>query len=307
MNRIDCFSVNDKNGLNRVYMLLNSLKLTKQKDTVINYRLILEDLTEETKQYFADLQSEDFNIQFIDIDWFKQRIHLPEKDFKVPANYYTMVRCLCPAYFKQVDRMLYLDTDMVFLQGGVEELWNTNIDQYYIAGVEDIMIMHWQQMKFEKENTKNETAYINAGMTLMNFKLIREVGLDKELVEWCQNWKNDELKPHWLDQTLLNYLFRGKIKLLDFKYNDYSLVISSAVMNIVKKHLKQLYDYDEPVNSVKDAVIIHFLGDLKPWKEQKQIKYYFCYPYRTAAKKIWQNLEKALKKNEQKESKKELY
>ena len=292
--KIELLSVNDKHGLDRVYILLNSIKQTKHKDTVINYNLIVED-AQNQKEYFKELISQDFQINFIQLTPFLDRINLPQFKFKAPANKYTMIRCLTPNYFSSVDKMLYLDTDLVFLQEGIEQLWETNIDDYYCAGCEDLFISKINQFKFERENTKNNQTYINGGVILFNYKKIREDKLDLKLNEMCNNWNLDELKPYWLDQTLMNYVFREKIKLLEYKYNDFSLVTSSMTRPTHSQYLKEKYGYNDMVNSVKDAVILHFLGAMKPWKEKIQLE--SCFPYHAAAREIWKNIEKELKKN----------
>ena len=294
--RIDIFSVNDKNGLDRVYMLLNSIKQTKRNDTTIHYRLIIEGLDDSIKQYFSDLQSNDFKIQFFEAEWFKERIHLPEKGFLCKANYYTMVRCLCPGYFKQLDKVLYLDTDIVLLQGGIEHLWETDITDYYMAGCEDIIITRFDRLQCQRVNSKNRTSYINGGVILFNFKLIRQDKKDIVLANWCQNWNEEQLKPYYLDQTLLNYVLKDKIKYVDYKYNDFSLVTSTVVFKMHQQYLKQKYGYQYPINSINDAVILHFLGECKPW----HVAHPQYYPYTKLAIEVWKQIEKQLrKKNEE--------
>lgn len=293
--RIDVASVSDKNGLDRVYILLNSLKKTKKDDTVIHYRLVLEDLNDEVKQYFKDLQSEDFVIQYIDTDWFKQRINSPR------WSYLYYVRCLFPTYFKSLDKLLYLDTDAVFLQGGVECLWETDITNYSFAAVSDIMVNIFPNLRAEKNNCETEF-YINSGVCLFNLKRMRQNDKAKELVNWVFDWKLNLLKPYLMDQSLLNYLFRnGEIKQLDFKYNDYSLVLNKYVFPSVSNYLKQKYGYQEPIQSVKDAVIIHFLGEMKPWKKNNE-KTESISPYVQVCKQVWKKVVEELgKKDEAKE------
>ena len=293
--QIDLFSVNDKNGLDRVYVLLNSVKKTKLPDTTIHYRLIIEGVDDSIKQYFSDLQSEDFKIEYFDTEWFKQRINVPTEGLYCSSNYYTMVRCLCPSYFKQLDKVLYLDTDIVLLQRGIEELWETDITDYYMAGCEDIIVTRFERLQCQRVNSKNRTSYINGGVILFNFKLIREAGLDVVLAKWCQNWNYEQLKPYYLDQTLLNYICRDKIKYVDYKFNDISLVTSVVVYKLQQQYLKQKYGYPYPVNSINDAVILHFLGDGKPWREVNQR----VYPYYPVAKQVWKAIQKELKKNEE--------
>lgn len=299
--KIELLSISDKNGLECLYRLLNSLKYTKKQQTQIHYRLIIEDLDQAVEDYFAQLVSDDFKLEYIELTPFKEQINLPQKGTLCKANYYTMVRCLCPAYFKQLDKLLYLDTDIIFLQHGVEQLWQTDLTDYYIAGVEDIIINKTKNLEVEKLNAKNEH-YINGGVLLLNLKLIREAKLDQQLVEWCKNWKTEQLKPYYLDQSLFNYLFKEKTKPLNFKFNDYSLVLTTTVYLAVKDELKEKYGYEEPINSVKEAVIVHFLGDMKPWGRTVHRLKAICLYY-PALLKIWQHIDKQLRKsNEQEES-----
>lgn len=291
--KIDILSVNNKNGLDRVYMLLNSVKLTKQNQTQITYHLILEE-SKETGNYFNDLVSEDFKLDIIDLDQFKTKINLPKSGNLAPANIYTMIRCLTPSYFKSIDKMLYVDTDVIFLRDGIEQLWNTNINKFYMAGCEDIIVTKFLKLDFQLKNTKNEEQYINGGVILFNYKKIRKDHLDQKLVQFCNKWNKKELKPYWLDQSLLNYLFRGKIKLLEYKYNDFSLVTSHTIFKSHKQYLKEKYGYEEPIESVNDAVILHFLGGGKPWKNDPKSKQ--IYRYVKISREIWMKLEEYLKK-----------
>lgn len=295
--RIDLLSVNDKNGLDRVYMLLNSVKMTKQEDTSIVYHLLIEDVDEAIKQYFADLVAEDFKIQFTDCRQFEDKVHLPEDvKYYASVNYYTMVRCFCPGYFKQLDKVLYLDTDILFLQTGIEQLWEEDIEDYYLAGVQDVIITRYKPCQIELKNLNYPQKYVNGGVLLFNFKKMREDKLDQKFAEWCMNWHLDQIQPFYLDQTLLNHLCRGKIKYLDYWFNDISLVTSVYTFNPLKEYLKQKYGYSQPVNSIHDAVLVHFLGEAKPWKKLNVEAARKYYPYYDASVKVWNHLKSVVEK-----------
>lgn len=271
--------------------------MTKKKDTQIVYHLLIEDVDEAIKQYFADLVADDFKIQFTDCRQFKSKINLPSSGAWVKVNYYTMVRCLCPSYFKQVDKMLYVDTDILFLQEGIEQFWNTDLTDYYIAGTEDVIIQYQPVAQVERANLHHQEKYLNCGILLFNYKLIREDGKDKQFEKWCWSWNYDQLKPLWLDQSLINYVLGSKMKYVDYKFDDFSLVTTVMDFNIHKNYLKLHYGYDNPIESVKDAVVLHFTGNCKPWKDltgQKQI-----FPYCQVAIVIWNHLHNILKKKTQ--------
>lgn len=287
--RLDLCSVSDVGGIERVYILLNSIKQTKQDDTIINYRLVMDVVDDKVKQYFKQLQSDDFTIQYIDANWFKQRINPPHR------NYFYYIRLLFPTYFKDVDKLLYLDTDLVFLQKGIEQLWNTDITNYSVAAVVDIPVNKARVLTFELRQTKAKE-YFNSGVLLMNLKRIRQKKLDIELTTWCLAWNTTILNPLIMDQTLLNYLFRDEVKYLDYKFNDYSLMVSNGVHNCCRDYLKQKYGYQQLPHSVKNAIVLHFLGQLKPW--QNDPKREGMFPYMKVAQQIWKNIKQELGKKE---------
>ena len=284
---IDLISVSDKRGLERVYVLLNSIKSIKEADTIINYRLVIEGVDDKVKQYFNDLQSDDFKIEYIDTQWFKERINPPYR------NYFYYVRCLFPLYFDKLDKLLYLYTDLVFLQKGIEQLWSKDVTNYSIAAITDIPVNEASCLRPQLNQTKTKN-YFNSGVMIMNLKRIRETGKADQLAEWCLFWDKNTLRAIIMDQTLLNYIFRDDVLYLEYKFNDYSLMVSRGVLNETKRYLKKQYGYEEPPNSVKDAIILHFLGELKPWEENKNKQYLF--PYRAAYVEIWNKIENQLGK-----------
>ena len=293
--KIDLLSVNDRNGLQNVYILLNSVKQTKQQTTDVTYHLIIEGLDQTVKDYFADLQSDDFKLDFIQLEPFKQKINLPTSGAWVKVNYYTMVRCLCPSYFTEVEKMLYVDTDIVFFQQGIEDFWNTDLTDYYVAGTEDVIIQYQPAAEPQRANLKHPKQYLNCGILLFNYKLIRAEGKDKEFQKWCLNWNYNELKPLWLDQSLINFVLGSKMKYVDYKFDDFSLVTTIMDFEIHKKYLKQKYGYEQPVNSIGDAVVLHFTGNCKPWKDLSKYSTKL-FPYLPVAQKVWEHLEWNLKK-----------
>lgn len=294
--RINVLSINDKENLDKVYITLNSVKQTKQDDTVINYYLILQN-SQQTKHYFDDLISQDFNIIATDAGKFLDKIHLPKAVYYAPPNKWTMIRCLTPSYYSSIQKMLYLDTDTVFVQDGIEELWQTDIEDYFCAGCQDVVVTNLSSLYVEQSNTYNHNHYINAGVILFNYKRIRQQKLDKVLTGMCRKWTRKRIQPYYLDQTLINYIFRDKIKLLDYKYNDFSLVTSTVVLEEHKAYLNKKYGYNTVFDSIRDAVIVHFLGTAKPWKKLDS-KVEQKYPYFEAAKQLWETIIKEFGKNE---------
>ena len=273
--------------LDIVYILFNSIKQTKRNDTYVTYHLFVK-YTEQCNReycqnYFSKLQSPDFNIKLEDVDVFKDAVHTPARDH----IYYA--KCLFPKYFSSKDRVLFLDVDLVFIKQGIEELWNSNIDDYYVGAVIDPTWTYSPLLKAELSNTGSDN-YFNAGVILFNNKKIREDKKDDQLADWCIHWDTSKLKCYCYDQTLINHILKDKVKLLDFKFNN-SLLASGEISRDVYSCYLSTKGYKDQFKSLEDAVLLHFSGPNKPWDENV-VKYSSDYLYKELALQIWAQIVK---------------
>ncbi len=149
-----------------------------------------------------------------------------------------------------VDKIIYLDCDIV-VNIDIKKLWNVDISNNYIAAVEDFLL---------EEKVKNKSCfshtrfcmkklglfplkdYFNAGVALLNLKLIREtVDMTKAFADFSTKYNGCTA---FSDQDFLNIIFKDKKKLIDPHFNI-------------------------PANYSKDITpqtegIFHFSG-MKPW------------------------------------------
>ena len=112
-----------------------------------------------------------------------------------------MLKAALPQIFPQHKKVLWLDCDTLVLTDLVE-LWLTDLEGYYLAAVR------------EPQKSTPELAYINAGVMMMNLRELGERFKDKELIEAL----NTTSYP-FVEQTCINQLCQGKIKLLPGDYN----------------------------------------------------------------------------------------
>lgn len=281
-NEIYIASTTTTDRFNIVSILLKSLKLNKKEETKINYYLFIKFTEQYNRQYCVDYFSrfidDKFNIIIEDVDVFKDLVHTPARDH----IYYA--KCLFPKYFNDLEKLLFLDVDLVFVKEGIEDLWNTNINDYYVAATIDPTWQYSPLLKCDLINTGTDH-YFNAGVILFNIKKLKEDKKDEELANWCYCWNLKKLKCICYDQTLVNYVLKDKVKLVDFKYNN-SLLASGAISkDIYKTYLKQL-GYENQFDSLNDAVILHFSGPNKPWDEDV-VFHSTDYQYRDEAISVW--------------------
>lgn len=290
---IDIFSVSDKNCIDTVYVLVNSIKQNKDKGTTVNYFLIIEDCDEKYERYFDDLLSEDFYVHFIEARDYENLINPPDK------SYLYYLRCLAPKIFKNLDKILYLDTDVVAVSNRLKELWNTDINDVYLAGAIDIE----EALRDENErinvgkNVPNNT-YFNSGVLLFNLEKIRNDGYDEKLCQYLLKYP-EGLQCILQDQTLLNWLFKDNVKIISTDFNN--SILSMVVYDTT--YYQAFYNTRNLLEKLETACLLHFKGH-KVWKplvDSNQKKYL---PNYTFGRIIYLNLynqfsKKGIKKYEQ--------
>ena len=151
----------------------------------------------------------------------------------------TFYRLKLASLLPDVEKVLYLDCDVV-VNDDIEQLYNTDITDYYAAGVMDTAMKSsgWVP-KLEKDNL-----YFNAGVLLFNLEKIRQDNIEQKFEAYTtENIDNIRVG----DQQIINVVCQGKIKQLPSDWN----VQSSNFIN--------RSDY---TNNPK---IVHYVGKQKPW------------------------------------------
>ncbi len=157
------------------------------------------------------------------------------------------LRLFSPFIIKDVDRLLYLDPDIV-CQGSLEEFYNTDLGNYIIAGCRnmlrsDVVFLHYDIC--ERLKLPFDLEYINSGVLLIDTKKYRDFAPLETINEFLQKNKNI---LDFQDQDTINSIFFLKIKVMD---NTYNYQINAA-------------DY---WNVNLDSVLIHYSEGKKPWKD----------------------------------------
>ena len=120
-------------------------------------------------------------------------------------------RLLIPKYFKQFERCLYLDCDTV-CKGDISELYNADFDGNYIIGCQGI------DYSIKQAKELGIKYYINSGVLLFNNDLMNQENYFQQIKD---RWRGAIGKPKVFsaDETIINYVFHKKIKLISEKYN----------------------------------------------------------------------------------------
>lgn len=169
--------------------------------------------TNSCKKIYIFIEDDELNLPFPHIIQYinMHKIGLDESG----ANYHThfSIATLCRLYLADLvdeDKIIYCDMDTAVI-GSLQELWDMNIDNYYVAGAVDKGILDYKEYV---EKFCNPETYINTGVILLNLKKIRDDHKTKMLTDYVNNQK-----LAFPDQDAINCIFKDKILYIDSKFN----------------------------------------------------------------------------------------
>ena len=258
MKEYNIFSCATPNFFPFVNSVACSLKKYKKENCKYVYHIFLTtENVEEYKNKLNHLISDDFEIKIKSTKGYGEKIISPNQNL----HWSTYFRCFVCSLFPNLDKILYLDVDLVIINKGLEDFMDVDLTNYYGAAILDIVQMYKNKNQLNNTKTNN---YFNAGVLLFNLQKIRQEGLNKRMEDAVTgNWPFEEVQPSAYDQSLLNYLFRDRVKLINPKFNNNFHCSLLEELEYFKIQYGK-WGYSDLLDSLKDAVIIHWAG-VKPW------------------------------------------
>lgn len=198
-----------------------------------NFHIMTNDLSITNKKQFeqlAQLYSVNIYIYEININTlakFPTQTHLPI------ATYF---RFILPLILDNVDKLFYIDADIICLQNA-DDLFSINLKDNIIGAVPDLP---WMNTKRNKALNLQNHIYFNAGMLIINITKWNKFNTFTKVLQAIQN---EPQKFRYLDQDALNLILTNHIQYLDTKFNCID------INNIDKKNI----------------ILLHFAAHPKPW------------------------------------------
>lgn len=243
MNKVDvAFCINNA-YIDKVAVVMVSL-LENHPDNFFHFYIFSSDIKSDDLKYFNKLYAkyQNFEVSKIEVlvDLFKS-LKLNIEHISIETYYRYAIAELLP----DLDKILYLDADIA-VNKNISELYDTDISEYYLAGVEDLFL------KLENYKTKigfsADDLYVNAGILLLNLQKLRQDGMCQKFIKATEDlWGRIEYQ----DQDVINILCKGKVKQVSNIYNY-------ARINV-----------DVEPSKMRRACIFHYTGRNKPWKPRK--------------------------------------
>lgn len=197
----------------KVYIFTMSLTRIKDTYTPISDRLIAF-LNQVMKSY-----NKDNEVVKVDVT------DLYERDFhKCPnegayCSPYTLIRLFADLVEEIPDKVLYLDTDIMFNRD-IHLLWDIDIEEVEYAAARD----HYGKFLCYPN-------FVNAGVLLFNMKKCRETGLFAKARKWIQT-----KKLTFADQSAIARA-TSKKKMISQRFNDQKFLYKNTVVRHFSKRL----------------------------------------------------------------------
>ena len=261
-----CFATDDNYASAMGVAICSILKNAGPTDE-FHFYVLENSVSAENKRKIALLRA----IRPFELDY----IHIHEADFKsLPIvnkhlSLSTYYRFSIARLLPQVDKILYLDCDILVLQS-LRPLYETDMTGVLLAGAEDLVFWKWRNTGTPEERLSNHkyyyvdeefekifetVGYFNAGVLVLNLALMREMNLERMCFE-CAAARRDRLK--YEDQDVLNFVCGPLRKQVSQKWNlpPYSSLCRYLAGR--KEDISPFY---------QDAAVIHFIQVLeKPWR-----------------------------------------
>lgn len=267
-----CLVSDNKYIIHTSVVIASVLSNSSCRDTY-HFYILANNIDEHSKKKIDKLKKiRDFDITYPVINYDKLKIFERIKRSKwVPID--TFARLLMPDLLQNVDKAIFLDSDIVVMQD-IAALNSIDMSDCWIAGVEDLNFSGLVRML----GYSNQYTYINSGIYIMNLKAMRENHYYEIMLNIVEK---EYMKYTVAEQCVINSCFHEHIKRIPHKWNMYHIFLHRPWYNF------KPYDLMAWQDGLRNPAIVHFVGPDKPWisnsrhpYKNEYLKYLKKTPYR---------------------------
>lgn len=255
----------DDNYIQHAMAMLDSL-YESNHDHSITVHVLQKNLSEQSKEFLNVLSKRyDNKILFYDVDESKlEGVQFRKnRPLSMAAYYRLLLSSILP---KEIDKILYLDCDIIVLED-LSEIFSIELDDYALAASLD-QFPYDQQHRLQLHMEVGERTFCS-GVMLVNLQYWRSHNVEEGLLEYA---KRHRKTVYLHDQDVLNYFFKKKWFLLPPKWNRVAGSLFPINSPLYRKF--DLFEY------LKSPFLIHYASKkTKPWLNAPapEKKYYVRY------------------------------
>ena len=242
------------------YLSVAMISLIKNCSNKYNYDIVVleNNISNRNKKLlYKEISSyENVSLRFVDVQrFYDENQDVEFKNFRDDITITTYNRLFIPEIFKNYDKVLYLDCD-ILVKGDLSDLSKLELNNNYIGAVVGAEVFNWRV-----ENNTTKCDEINAGVILYNIKEC----LKNDFTKNCLN--NIQFSKE-ADQGAINITCKGKIEYIDVRYNFFAECLDDV--DIIKHAPKYI---------LNDIRVVHFAGSSCWFKDFFYNSYIEWYKY----------------------------
>ena len=238
-----CLCTKDDYYIKYVASLLASLSNYKNKDYSYNIYILWWEFSKNTQNSLNEIDK-DFCIKYIsfnEISVFEKYSNVPKKD------YIYLYRLFIWDYIKEVDKIIYMDSDII-INWDISELFNINLWDNIVWAAHDCI--NWSQYSKEKL-----IHYFNSWVLLIDLNKWNKENIWHRVLQVLNDRKNEFAL--WQDQCGLNYVLDRQRKLISPKWNWINM---STFTNKGTQYTKKEF------HELRHPTIVHYAWwQHRPW------------------------------------------
>ena len=251
--------ITDDNYVIPTAVTIKSIIENKKEDTVYDIFVVSTCLSDENIKRFSEFNGRNVSVNTIKVELGElEHLHEFQKNGICQATPSALLKFKLPELFKNYDKILYLDGDILVL-GDLQELYDIELGSHFVAAAHDTGKLYSNKSIF-----KEIPDYFNSGVMLLNLLRCRQENITDALIAT----KKASTDMSLMDQNVLNTVFANNVKIIDIKYNF-------LLVNLLRSRGKWSIDeinrlfhskYKTLGEIENSALIIHFSSKDKPWK-----------------------------------------
>lgn len=257
------FATNNKYA-KHLWCAISSLLDVCSQEESYNIAILYFELSEDNKRMLMSLADGNASISILCCTDHMSCLDLYEVEHYSKEMY---LRLLIPEIFKNEERVVYFDCDMIFRQD-VSELFYLDVDTS--LGVVKNYCNKNVSNYIKNELNIDVSKYFNSGFLLFNVKRFNEKDIYKQFLSFIRSGKKFKMP----DQDVLNLVCQGDVTFLDPRWN---FQWHNLIHNKVDEFSAS--DRDEYLSASNNPFVVHYTSSTKPWfeKNHRFSEYYSTY------------------------------
>ncbi len=254
--------ITDDNYIVPTMAAIQSMKDTMHESSYYRLFVITGGLSEKSGQYLKKLESDNLSITIIceDANGRFAGYRLFEERKNCTASIAALLKLRIPDLLKDINRVLYLDSDII-VKHDLSDLYGIHLSEssYIAAAVEP------DGNRLQHDIANGVEKYFNCGVMIMNLQKMRDDNVVSVLQETGRNINDSSL----MEQKVYNLAFAGKFTELPIRFNFMPVILYRDYHRWTIDQINSTYHaaYKNKNELFADASIIHFSSQDKPWKD----------------------------------------